>query len=124
VGKEDAFEQWRALGRALRKHREAAGLSVVQAAVRADFSESVWRQLEAGERRVGRDIEPPNPRTETLVRAAQAVSMDVNAALEMVGRPPVPTPAPQREALSGKIAQLSDEDAATVEGLVDRLLGT
>lgn len=120
----DPFDAWRALGRELRKHREATGMSVVQAAVKAGFSESVWRQLEAGERRVGRDVEPPNPRTETLVRAAQAVRMDVNTALDIIGRPPVPITPPQREALSGKIAQLSDEDAANIEAIVDRLLGT
>lgn len=120
---DDPFTTWRALGRELRKHREASGMSVVQAAVKAGFSESVWRQLEAGERRVGHDLEPPNPRTETLVRAAQAVRMDVNDALAIVGRPPVPVQPPQRAALSGKIEQLSDEDAAKIEAIVDSILG-
>lgn len=119
------FAPWQALGRLLRKHREAAGLSVQQAAAKAEFSESVWYQLEQGKRRFGRETVPPNPRTETIVRAARAVRLDVDSALAAVGREPVEDTVQTEEpkALSGKIAQLNDNDQAYIEGLVDRLLG-
>lgn len=113
------FQPWRELGQLLRDHRQAAGLSVVQAAVKAGFSESVWRQLEKGQRRVGRDVLPPNARSETIVRAAHAVGLDVNDALNAVSRPPITAPADPQPFES----EVDDMVAAQLKVLDRRMAG-
>jgi hypothetical protein len=62
-------------------------LSKRGAAQRAGFSEITWRQLEAGERQIARDVTTPvNPRDDTLAAAARAVNLDPAELFELVDR--------------------------------------
>lgn len=64
-----------------------ARLSKRAAAAKAGFSEGLWRQLEAGERRVSGDITVPmNTRDENLRAAALAVGLEPAVVFATVGR--------------------------------------
>ncbi|MGX7828044.1 helix-turn-helix domain-containing protein [Actinokineospora sp. 24-640] len=73
------------LGPALRRARNAAGLSQAKAAKRAGVSRALWQQLEAGERPDGR---PLRPKPVSLSLVARALDLDPRQVLEMAGLDP------------------------------------
>lgn len=73
-----------AIGKRLREGR--GRMSKREAARRAGFSEATWRALELGVRRPAKGIEVPvNPTVENLVAAAEAVGINPDEILSMVG---------------------------------------
>jgi transcriptional regulator with XRE-family HTH domain len=73
------------LGERLRAAREALNLSQTAAAQRADFSRTVWQQLESGQRADGK---PLQPKAKTVTAAALAVQLDPREALRLAGHDP------------------------------------
>lgn len=57
------------LGARIRKRREQLGLSPIQAAYKANFSEAYWRQFEGGQRKP--------QKIDTLMRIADALDWTV-----------------------------------------------
>jgi transcriptional regulator with XRE-family HTH domain len=140
---------WAEVGNRIREAREAARpeLSMRGAAQKAGFSDATWRKIEAGGLTQHGHWTPPNPTNANLEAAAIVVGLDPQPLFELVGRTYqgpynvlVEGPGDRealerlrsqianraresRAALSGKIARLSDDDAAAVEAIIDRLLG-
>ena len=83
----EGADQWKAVGARLGQARRSLRLSKRGAAQRAGFSEITWRQLEAGERQIARDVTTPvNPRDDTLAAAARAVNLDPAELFDIAGR--------------------------------------
>lgn len=74
-----------AFGAALRTAREQLGLSGREAARRAGFSESRWRQLERGTQSVNGVEQPVSTRPETVLKTADVVNLDPRGALILAG---------------------------------------
>jgi transcriptional regulator with XRE-family HTH domain len=118
-------QRWLRLGEELRKAREMAGLSKRSAALKAGFSEGLWRHLEAGVKTIYGQEVMPNPRPENLVAAAQAVALSPEFVFEIIGRKP-PTGTVVSDggpALSSKLSRLTDSQREAIERLVDEMLG-
>lgn len=80
---------WHEVGRQLRQAREAQRpkMSAREAARRAGISDITYRQLEAGQRQVSKDLTVPvSPRDDTLAKSAKAVGLDPAPLFELVGR--------------------------------------
>ncbi|MBV7292328.1 helix-turn-helix domain-containing protein [Corynebacterium sp. TAE3-ERU16] len=77
-------EQWEP-GRIIQTAREDTGLSKRQAAQRAGISESWWRQIESGYKRVDGEPVRANVPEKALVSAAVAVGADTQAVLAAAG---------------------------------------
>lgn len=116
----EGADQWKAVGARLGQARRSLRLSKRGAAQRAGFSEITWRQLEAGQRQIARDVTTPvNPRDDTLAAAARAVNLDPAELFDLAGRDYDPTmiepdaPATDasdwRAAISARIESLEEE---------------
>jgi transcriptional regulator with XRE-family HTH domain len=73
------------LGELLERAREGLGLSVREAAKRAQISEGRWRQVAKGAQRIGDQDIPVNPRRGTVISMARAVGVAENEALHAAG---------------------------------------
>lgn len=70
-------DRWYKVGQRLEEAREEVGISKRAAAKAAGFSETLWRQLESGERTLAKDLKvPPAPSNKNLEAAAVAVGID------------------------------------------------
>lgn len=147
----DEREAWAEVGRRIGEAREALRpeLTMRGAARQAGFSDATWRKIESGGLVQHGHWTPPNPTNANLEAAAIVVGLDPDELFKLVGREYkgpynnmlVPGPdgqdplralvrqrtlnraQEQRAALSGKISRLTEDDAAAVEAIVDRLLG-
>lgn len=85
-------ERWRQVGSALGAARKRRGLTKREAARLAGFSDGQWRDLESGERSLGRGIKVPvNPKDSTLRAAAEAVDLDPAEIFAFAGRDYLPS---------------------------------
>lgn len=117
-------QRWAFVGSYLRTGRERTHLSKRAAARRAGISEGLWRHLEAGVKQLHGVNVLPNPRSENLVAAAQAVGLDPRVIFRAIGRAagPIPEFEPADESLQARIDQLSYRDRQLVEQLVESML--
>lgn len=75
----DPYSAWSALGVFIAKRRTDLGLSVEAASKLAGTSDTSWRQLESGKRRLaGGEVAPPNPRRDLLGRVARALRVSID----------------------------------------------
>lgn len=123
-GFEDMQQRWAFVGSYLRTGRERTRLSKRAAARRAGISEGLWRHLEAGEKKLNGVTVLPNPRSENLVAAAQAVGVDPKAIFRAIGRTagPIPEFEPADNSLQSRIDRLSYRDRQLVEQLIESML--
>ena len=117
-------KRWALIGSYLRIGRERAHLSKRAAARRAGISEGLWRHLEAGVKQLHGVAVLPNPRSENLVAAAQAVGQDPRVIFRAIGRAagPIPEFEPADDSLQARIDRLNYRDRQLVEQLVDSML--
>ena len=118
------------LGQFIRDGRKRAGLSIREAAQRADLSHGAWGMLESGKRSVGggrhESVVPP-PRQ--IITAAGVVGVDPPRALRLAGYDPAVT-APDLEAgptitqseLAEKVARLTAAQRAAVMATIEAML--
>jgi transcriptional regulator with XRE-family HTH domain len=87
AGEPDELARWAEVGQLLREGRERRGISKRAAAAEAGFSETVWRQLEAGERQIAKGMKIPiSPKDETLLRASYVARVDPGRLFDLAGR--------------------------------------
>ncbi len=121
---------WEAVGKLLGAARRSLRLSKREAAVRAGFSEGLWRQLESGKRFVTGDLVlEPNPRDENLAAASRAVGLKPKEVFGLAGRARraedetfLLRTDESAEDLVAKIDRLSAERTARLRGYLDRLV--
>ena len=116
----EGADQWKVVGARLGQARRSLRLSKRGAALRAGFSEITWRQLEAGERQIAREVTTPvNPRDDTLAAAARAVNLDPAELFDLAGRDYDPStidldapalgPSEWQAAISARLDSLEEE---------------
>lgn len=116
---ENEARVWRQVGARLGEERRRRGLSKRAAAARAGFSEITWRQLEAGERQVSKEVKVPvSPKDETLVAAALAVMIDPAELFAMAGRSWEP-PTDHGTDYNAEMSQVSPETKAAIDLLIE-----
>lgn len=118
---------WRQFGEWLELHREVLGLTRAAAAKEMGISYATLQDLENGGKTQRGEWIVPSPSRRILMGIAKGLRLDplevftkAGAANEWVARLILSGEEPQ--ALSGKIDQLSEQDRAYIERLVDRLL--
>lgn len=76
---------WQALATAIKHRRSVLGLSIDEASDRAGVSDSWWRQLETGRRRLpDGSYTSPNPRGDFLGRVARALGVELDSIMLIV----------------------------------------
>lgn len=84
----------------------------------------LWRHLEAGQKKLNGVTVLPNPRSENLVAAAQAVALDPRPIFQAIGRAsgPIPEFEPADDSLQARIDRLNYRDRRLVGQLVESML--
>ncbi|TMK88653.1 MAG: helix-turn-helix domain-containing protein [Actinobacteria bacterium] len=123
-------ERWVEFGSYLRQQRDNAGLSRREAARRSKVPESVWKDLETGQKTAYGGVRVlPNPTPDVLAKMATVLELSPEELTRHVGRfsskPKSNSSAGSRDgvsALTAKISRLNDRDRQLVESLVDQML--
>jgi len=123
-------ERWVEFGIYLRQQRDNVGLSRREAARRSKVPESVWKDLENGQKTSYGGVRVlPNPAPDVLDKIAKVLELSPEELSKHVGRfnskPRSGSTAAVRDganALTQKIARLSERDRRVVESLVDQML--
>jgi len=127
----DESQRWVDFGRWLVEHREEKGLSLEEAATKAEVPEDTWRDLESGLKESFGGIKVlPNPSTDVLEKVAQCLDVPVAEVIGHAGRRPGPArpgaqtaePEDDRTALVRKIARLNHRDRQLLDRLVEAML--
>lgn len=115
-----------ALGERIKQARLRQHLTAVTAGKAAGISREYWAFFEAGRRR---DSSPFKPEPSTILAVAKVAEIDGAEALRVYGHDPAfyrdgleGRPRVSQEKALAKVKQLSPEDLAILEPLVDRLL--
>ncbi len=123
-------ERWVEFGVYLRQQRDKVGLSRREAARRSKVPESVWKDLETGQKTSYGGVRVlPNPGADVLAKMANVLDVSPEELTRHVGR----TTSRARSAAAAasrnsttplvqKIARLDDRDRRLVENLVDQML--
>lgn len=114
-----------AWGRLIRWHREAAGLTIREAARKGGLSDSFWGQVERGTQTRQGTAVPFVPSVGSLLhigRTLRLTDADTDALLDAAGHPPLPSP-PGRGATAGTVdtSGLARGDVRMLNALADRL---
>lgn len=117
-----------AWGRLLRERREAAGLTIRQAAGRAGMSDSFWGQVEKGWHARGGMQREFVPSIGTLLHCARGLQLDdadTDRLIEAAGYDPLPArpTAPTKAGPFFDTSGLTTEDLRALEHLASRLRG-
>ena len=123
-------ERWVEFGIYLRQQRDNVGLSRREAARRSKVPESVWKDLETGQKTAYGGVRVlPNPTPDVLAKMAKVLELSPEELSRHVGRfsskPKSGSSAGSRDgvsALTAKLARLNDRDRHLVESLVDQML--
>lgn len=130
------------LGELLEDARKRLDLSKREAARRAGFSETRWRQIVTGWQDPANRTTPANPPARTVAAAARAVGIDVQEALRAAGLPPLPPeqlppaedddpirriltaglPIEQQEAIIKRLVREQNAAQTRINALVDQLI--
>ena len=122
-------ERWVEFGVYLRQQRDKVGLSRREAARRSKVPESTWKDLENGAKTSYGGVRVlPNPAPDVLAKMAGVLELSPEELGRHVGRltktrsASTSTARDGANALSQRIARLSDRDRRLLESMVDNML--
>jgi len=123
-------ERWVEFGIYLRQQRDNVGLSRREAARRSKVPESVWKDLETGQKTSYGGVRVlPNPAPDVLAKMANVLELEPEELSRHVGRLSSKSRSSSASAsrdgvsaLTAKIARLNERDRHLVESLVDQML--